>query len=98
IRSVTNYEVVIRRGVAADIKVVLDSHDADQAEALYEEIRGAIEEGQRVNAPAVELASLGPAGAQLAVDPADVTSVDLIDADEDPSPGQYGPTADYGEG
>jgi len=96
--GMTNYEVVIRRGDGDPVKVVLETRDAVQAEALYQELRGAIEEGKRVKAPAVELSNLGPASIDLAVNPAEVTSIDLIDADDDPSPAQYGPTADYGEG
>jgi len=76
----------------------MGTHEPDRAEAQHEELRGVIEEAQRVNAPAVALDSLGPTASGLAVNLAEVTSVDLIDADEDPSPGQYGPTADYGEG
>jgi len=94
---VTNYEVVIRRGDGDPIRVALQSHDADQAEALYREIRAAIEEGQQVNAPAVELSAFGSAAPDQAVDPVEVTRIDLVDADQDPSPGQYGPSADYGD-
>ena len=95
---VTNFEVVIGHGDGDPIKVLLDSHDAEQAEALYEELRGRIEEAQRVKAPAVDLSGLAASAAGITVDPAEVTSIDLLDADEDPSPGQHGPTADYGEG
>jgi len=95
---VTNYEVVIRRGSADPIKIALDTHEGDRAEAQYEELRGVIQEAHRVNAPAVGLDGLGPSGAGLAVNPAEVTSVELLDAEEDPFPGQWGPTADYGEG
>ena len=79
----TNYEVVISRGDAEPIKVVLDTHDAEQAEAAYENVRAAIEEGQLVKAPSVELGSLSAAVTDLAVDPREVTAVDLVDADEE---------------
>lgn len=81
----TNYEVVIRRGEADPIRIVLDSHDADQAEAQYEELRGTIEEAQRVKAPALDLSDVASSAAGVTVDPAGVTSIDLVDADEDPA-------------
>ena len=80
----TNYEVVIHRGEADPIKIVLDTHDAERAEAQYEELRGTIEEARHVNAPAVDLSELAASAAGMTVDPADVTSVDLVDADEEP--------------
>jgi hypothetical protein len=81
---VSNYRIVIRQAPDPETNTVtlpLSGYEPDAALAEQQRIQQVIHEAQLVNAPQAAVSD-GAAGEPVVVVPADVTSVDLVEADD----------------